>query len=204
MNYVKAYDNLIAKGKLRGNDKGKLNYYTEAHHIIPKSLGGNDDVSNLVLLTGREHFIAHLLLSKIHNNSKMNYALWMMCNSSGKNFKVHSRFYESSRIKHSNYTSNLFSGKKRTEEHRKNLSKPLKGRVSPTQGKTRAKETREKISKSLTGKTQSEETKLKRSESQKGKKKPLYSPCPHCGIITSKAIAIRWHYDNCKHKVKKC
>lgn len=203
MNYTTIYDNIIAKGKTRGNDKLKLDYYTEAHHIIPKSLGGTDEVSNLVLLTGREHFIAHLLLSKIHNNSKMNYALWMMCNSPGNKFKVHSRFYESSRIKHSNYTSELFSGKERTEEHKRNLSNALKGRVSPTKGKPRDDQTREKISNSLTGKIQSVETRRKRSESQKGKKKPLYSPCPHCGIITSKAIAIRWHYDNCKHKVKK-
>lgn len=204
MNYRLIYDSLIAKGIIRGNDKRELDYYTELHHIIPKSLGGSDNSNNLVLLTAREHFIAHLLLSKIHNNSKMDYAFWMMCNYANKEFKVHSRFYESARIKHANNVSNSLKGRKRSDKHRANLSKSLKGRTSPTEGTNRTNDTKAKISKSLTGKIQSEGTKLKRSLSQKGKKKPLYPPCPHCGIITSKGVAIRWHYDNCKHKVKKC
>ena len=39
--------------------------YYESHHIIPKSIGGSDINSNLVLLTYREHIIAHYLLIKI-------------------------------------------------------------------------------------------------------------------------------------------
>lgn len=39
--------------------------YTELHHIIPKSLGGKDDRSNLVRLTPREHYVCHLLLTKM-------------------------------------------------------------------------------------------------------------------------------------------
>jgi hypothetical protein len=30
--------------------------YVEKHHIIPKSLGGSNDKSNLVKLTAKEHF----------------------------------------------------------------------------------------------------------------------------------------------------
>lgn len=33
--------------------------YVETHHIIPKSLGGDNTKTNVVLLTGREHFICH-------------------------------------------------------------------------------------------------------------------------------------------------
>lgn len=33
--------------------------YTEKHHIIPKSLGGDNSKTNLVVLTGRQHFICH-------------------------------------------------------------------------------------------------------------------------------------------------
>lgn len=39
--------------------------YTERHHILPKSLGGSNDQSNLVALTAREHFICHQLLVKM-------------------------------------------------------------------------------------------------------------------------------------------
>ena len=34
------------------------------HHIIPKSMGGDDSEENLVKLTIREHLLAHLLLAK--------------------------------------------------------------------------------------------------------------------------------------------
>lgn len=57
--------------------------YTEEHHILPKCLGGNDEKTNLVKLTAREHFICHLLLAKIHPNNKgIVYAAYMMTISS--------------------------------------------------------------------------------------------------------------------------
>jgi hypothetical protein len=39
--------------------------YTEKHHIIPRSLGGDNSIKNLVKLTAREHFVCHLLLTKM-------------------------------------------------------------------------------------------------------------------------------------------
>jgi 5-methylcytosine-specific restriction endonuclease McrA len=59
----------------------------ERHHIIPKSLGGTNEKINLVLLTYREHFLCHILLTKMVEGTmkaKMVYALWRMsqCNSS--------------------------------------------------------------------------------------------------------------------------
>lgn len=45
--------------------------YTERHHIVPKSLGGPDDPSNLVTLTYREHFIAHWLLTKFKTGGEL-------------------------------------------------------------------------------------------------------------------------------------
>jgi len=47
------------------NERKVNNGYTENHHIIPKSLGGVNSKDNLVKLTGREHFIVHLLLIKM-------------------------------------------------------------------------------------------------------------------------------------------
>ena len=39
--------------------------YIEQHHVIPRSLGGVDSKENLVRLTAREHFVCHLLLTKM-------------------------------------------------------------------------------------------------------------------------------------------
>lgn len=53
--------------------------YIERHHIVMRSLGGSDDdESNIVCLTGREHYIAHLLLARFNRCSQTAYALWMM------------------------------------------------------------------------------------------------------------------------------
>lgn len=55
--------------------------YTEKHHIIPKSLGGSNDADNIVVLTGREHYVAHRLLCKMTegvSNQKMWLALHRM------------------------------------------------------------------------------------------------------------------------------
>jgi hypothetical protein len=60
--------------------------YTEKHHIIPKSLGGDNSKNNIVRLTAKEHYICHLLLTKMlegEDRSKMVYALWIM-NSKNK------------------------------------------------------------------------------------------------------------------------
>lgn len=70
MEYSKVYNNIIEHGKTRGCDKKKLKGYYEAHHIIPKCMGGVDSKDNLVLLTAKEHFICHLLLEKIYPNEK--------------------------------------------------------------------------------------------------------------------------------------
>jgi hypothetical protein len=43
--------------------------YYEKHHIIPRSLGGSNKKENLVLLTAKEHFICHLLLTKMCINT---------------------------------------------------------------------------------------------------------------------------------------
>ena len=90
MDYQKHYDVLIERSKTR-----EIEGYTEKHHIIPKCMNGSDKTDNLVKLTAREHFIAHLLLMRIyHNNYKMVYAVQMMC-VIGKNQedRINNRMY---------------------------------------------------------------------------------------------------------------
>lgn len=48
--YTKWYFNIVSVAQNRD-----ISGYTEEHHIIPKSLGGNNKKENLVNLTGREH-----------------------------------------------------------------------------------------------------------------------------------------------------
>lgn len=59
--YTKWYYAIIQNANQRvGNTD-----YIEKHHIIPRSLGGNNNTENLVKLTAREHFVCHLLLTKM-------------------------------------------------------------------------------------------------------------------------------------------
>lgn len=91
MDYQKIYDELVARCVPRGLDKTKHEGYFEIHHIIPKCLGGSDEKSNLVMFTGREHFIAHLLLYKIHPNcAGLTYSAFMMgyTNKNSKNYQT--------------------------------------------------------------------------------------------------------------------
>ncbi|WFD55724.1 hypothetical protein phi5_244 [Enterobacter phage phi5] len=71
MNYHKIYEQLMTIG----TDAE----YTEKHHIVPKCMGGSDDPENLVELSARQHFIAHLLLVKMYpGNHKLIYAANML------------------------------------------------------------------------------------------------------------------------------
>ena len=54
--YYKIYCNLTERAKSRELPKET---YIEKHHIIPRSLGGNNSKNNIVSLTAREHFICH-------------------------------------------------------------------------------------------------------------------------------------------------
>lgn len=78
MNYAKVYEQLIRKAVIRHSISSG---YFETHHIVPRSLGGGDDFSNLVDLTYREHFLAHWLLTKMFSGlekRKMAFAFFAM------------------------------------------------------------------------------------------------------------------------------
>lgn len=82
----------------RKHQKFSTDDYTETHHIIPRSLGGTDDADNLIKLYPRDHFFAHLLLSKMFAGIgaiKMAYALKCMRDFTigNKRYTVKSREY---------------------------------------------------------------------------------------------------------------
>jgi len=96
MNYAATYCALISK-RLR-NPLTRDDCYVERHHIIPKSEGGKDEPDNLVNLTAREHYVAHLLLARIYDDCPMWCALKMMGVSNRRNTGRHnhigSRLYD--------------------------------------------------------------------------------------------------------------
>jgi len=96
MNYQKIYNSIISHRRSNPLSAG----YGETHHIVPRSLGGTDDKKNLVMLTAREHFVCHCLLSKMYEKDsfewyKMNHALLMMKTQSSNQVRYfNSHLYE--------------------------------------------------------------------------------------------------------------
>ena len=108
MDYKLIYENLIQKRRDNPIETG----YKENHHIVMKSMGGSDDKSNIIVLTAREHYIAHLLLHRIHHRKETACAVWMMqCKSetNERNYIINSRMYEWARKEFSKYIGNRYS-----------------------------------------------------------------------------------------------
>lgn len=104
MNYKQIYKDLIISRKLLNRKKGPQ---FELHHIRMLQLGGIKECNNEILLTFREHHIAHLLLDNMYHNHHTEEALLIfkktalfMCdtklfiNSSRFISKKRSEFYE--------------------------------------------------------------------------------------------------------------
>ena len=133
-----------------------LDGYTEKHHIVPRSFGGSNKIENLVVLTAREHFIAHLLLTKCTKGvfkQKMGYALWNMVNRD-KGLRTNSKTYEIIRNAHiamlskqNSGSGNPMFGKHLSNETKEKISAKTKG----SKGSKRSLETRAKISKANIG-----------------------------------------------------
>jgi len=143
--YTKWYFNIIETAKQEKRTKGKI--YYEKHHIVPKSLGGQLEKNNEILLTAKEHYICHLLLIKMvktnKHKTKMAFALHGMRKSNSKgNKRYYSKLYESIRIHFSHLTSgknNPFYGKGHF------------GKNNHFYGKTHTKKTKAKIKEALSG-----------------------------------------------------
>ncbi len=192
MDYQRIYNELIEKARSESRVKVKGGPYYEAHHIIPKCLGGGGKVSewrthpNIILLTAGEHFYAHYYLTKIHSdNYKLSYAFWAMCNLANRNqdrdylevpdfvklyeeAKKGKKQSKEARVK----ISIALKGRKlppRSEETKAKMSAAKKGKPGPgsTKGKVLSKEHRAKISSANRGKPKSEEAKTKMREAWK-------------------------------------
>lgn len=151
MDYKKHYNKLIERSKSR-----ILEGYVEKHHIIPKCVGGTDDIDNIAILTPEEHYLAHQLLIKIYpNEQKLVYAAVVM--SGYKKYK--------------SVNNKLFGWLKRKN---KALRKDRAKETKPRKKRILTEEHKLKIGLSRKGKSHSEESKKlisKNSSSALQKKK---------------------------------
>lgn len=135
----------------------------ESHHVVPKSLGGSNHHSNLILLTPREHFISHLLLVKMTIGSQkksMTYALvrFLGKNINSNRYKINSRIYQSivenNRIFTSGKNNPMFNKpcyyamtEDEKQKWKSNISAGISGDKNPFYGKKHSKKTKEILSK---------------------------------------------------------
>lgn len=152
MNFAKVYDSLIEKRKREIISEG----YFERHHIVPKSMGGSNRKDNIVNLTAREHFVAHLLLYKIHRNRETLMAIRafkMGANRHSRDYdwlrREFSRKHSEFMIEYNSKYGNPFLGKKHTTQTKLKISNSTLGRTAHNKGKENSSKSREKISASL-------------------------------------------------------
>jgi hypothetical protein len=135
MNYRKIYFDIVENRKI-------IPYqgYTEKHHILPRSLGGNDSNDNLVELSAKEHYICHLLLTKMYpansrEHFKMVKAFIMMltCTSNNQSRFITGSRYQKLREQFSIIQSlsqsgegNSQYGKQKTEEEKNKIRESVR------------------------------------------------------------------------------
>jgi len=206
MNYLQIYSDIIENARLESRKKLKRdnkNYvYYERHHILPRALDGGDKKENLVLLTGKEHFICHKLLFEIFPEEKsMSSAFFIMVFSKKRNrgYKIGAREYE--RIK------KLFS-EKQTGKGNHMFGRTFK------QPKVTCPYC-EKVGGISTMKTYHfdnciENSKNNKEEILKQRRENCYITgknqkrviCPHCEKVGGVSTMARYHFDNCKFNSK--
>lgn len=89
--------------------------YTERHHILPRSMKGKHNKKNTVFLTAREHYIAHLLLTKCTKNksyySMLNAMIAFTTLKNRRNLKLTSKSYEKTKKAYLQWKSDVQKGK---------------------------------------------------------------------------------------------
>ena len=142
MDYQRIHDSIILNAKRKNRKKLKKTnkdyVYYENHHIIPRCMGGTNDKENLVLLTAKEHYMIHKLLTIIYpSNRSFGYTLIRMMYGNGfdKKMRFSSKEYA--------YAKELRGKQGMSEEAKQKMSK-AKRQMSD--------ETKQKMSNSRKGK----------------------------------------------------
>lgn len=121
MDYSRLYNALMAKASNR-----LIVGYAEKHHVVPRCMGGANEKGNIVLLTAKEHFVAHKLLVRVYPDVR---GLWLALVAMGRIAGFKARIFSSERER----AALSRKGFKYTEESRQKMSVSAKarGRNSP-------------------------------------------------------------------------
>lgn len=164
MDYERIHDGIIAYRKDHPLPKGT---YSENHHVVLKSLGGSDDKTNHVRLTGREHYVIHLLLTKFNPCQQTFAAAKMMAvkckHQIGRADVKNNRAYQKIREE----WSKLRKGYKHTAATKAKVRKSWNNRE-----RVMSNEQRKKISEGGLGLKRSDATRERISKAKIGVKRP--------------------------------
>ena len=172
--YHNWYFKIIIKAQSEGRVKGGDIKY-ENHHIIPKSMGGSNAKDNLVLLTEREHYMTHLLITKHTTNSSLHKMLYAFMRMKGKSKNSH--MYDSCRKKLSTMSSgenNPNYGLKHSHETKRKISKAGMGNTRWL-GKSHTRESKIKIGRASKKRKHTVEAKRKMSLARIGHNNHLFT-----------------------------
>jgi hypothetical protein len=175
MNYRKLYQDLCQSRQKLSRKKGQGTYFEE-HHIVPECMNGSNDLENLVLLTGKEHYLAHALLCEIYpKNKKLKHAYWFMVNAEGQGqerYKVSARTYARLAEEFAKMQSNKWL-KNNPMQNPESLAK----NIAKRKGIVKRPDLRMQNLELVT--------------------------CPHCSKVGAKNSMKRWHFENCTVKTGK-
>ncbi len=211
--YTKCYYNIINKAlqanrqKLNRNNKDFV--YYESHHIIPKSI--KPEFKNLkinpwnkALLTPKEHFICHLLLTKMlvdTDKNKMVYALWVMANQSNKHQpRFHSNLYTAYKTKMQNSLSSDRKGKSLIELYGEKRATEIKANMKGRKTRIFSEEQKQETSNKF--RAYYEENPGIAGFASKPQLEKVTCEC--CGMLVDPGNYSRHHGTKCKRVTKAC
>jgi hypothetical protein len=162
--YTKWYFNII-------RNSNPTTSYVEKHHIIPRCIGGSDHRENIVSLTAREHFVCHLLLTKM-TTGKVKQAMCWAVGKFAQTNKNQTRKFTSWEYKKIRENISLArTGTKHSEATRKKMSEKRKGKTPWNKGIKQgphSEESNKARAATLKGRKRTEEFCQKVSEGKKG------------------------------------
>jgi hypothetical protein len=171
MDYKKIYDQLMEARlsiKEERTKQKKSGEYFERHHITPLSMGGDKSYGlrsdNIVLLTAREHYLAHRMLWLIYRTREMGFAF-------------HKMVFSTSPLQKRRFDAKAYqAAKKALSECQMGENNPMYGKESPMKGKPNINKGKKMSPRPYqTGEnnpSKGEDVRKKISETNKGMSKP--------------------------------
>lgn len=139
--YTRWYWLIINKAK---SNPLSADVYSEKHHILPRCLGGDNSKDNLIRLTAKEHYLVHLLLTKMGEGRakyKLQVAFWRMCAPKTGRRIINNRQYETAKHSMKLALSKLNKGKPLPDSQKQ----AMKGKPAHNRGSKISEDHRQRI-----------------------------------------------------------